>query len=298
MTTFSNRLSRSGFTLVELLIVLSILIVLFSLTVGAVSRFRGMGYEMATTNVLKTVKTLLERQWKTVADKADREAIPATVQPTVNALAEVSDNLTAPRARVLYTKLRLKHAFPVSFAEVYTTYYTAPFAMREYQSYLTNLGITAANHTATTFTPEQQNAICLLMILERGPGGEGTTSNELANATVVLGTSPPPANKEIRGLVDGYRHPLILCRFPAGFAKLPAGQDPVDPENYLAAQSWRLSGLRPLAIAAVGHTLPASLRLQPVVASTGADGRLGLDLPTFLETDAALAADNKYTTDY
>ncbi len=280
-----------GFTLVELLVVLSILAVLFALTVGAVNRVRNTGYELASQSTLKTVKNLLERQWKTVADKADREAINPSVKATVDSLA-AGDQYAAPRARVIYTKLRLKHAFPTSFAEVYTPY-VPQLAMTEYQKHLTSLGITSGNYTSTSITAEQQNAICLLMILERGPGGGGTSSNELAGDTLPLGTSP--TGKEVRGLVDGYRRPLILCRFPTGFAKLAAGIDPVDPERFLAHTSWANAAL---AASAIGHPLPATTRLQPVVASVGADGQLGLNPATFAVTNAGQASDNKYTTDY
>lgn len=297
--TRASRSGRGGFTSVELLVVVGIIAILVSMTIGAVLRFRGVGPQMATQSTIKVIKALTERQWKGVADKADEEVIPPGIQATVDTLA-AGDSFAAPRARVLFVKLRLKHCFPVSFAEVYNPY-TPPFAVREYQAYLTNLGITSTNYNqpavTSVFTAEMQNAICLLMALEIGPGGSGTASGELSGLTMTLGTSP--TGKDVRGLVDGWRNPLILCRFPTSFAPpLEAGRDPVDPQNYLNAVGWRASGNRILANAAVGHNMPINLKLMPVVASVGKDGLLGLNPTTFAVTNAAETQDNKYTTDY
>jgi prepilin-type N-terminal cleavage/methylation domain-containing protein len=297
MLATTRKGSRGGFTLIELLVVIAIIAVLVSLTTAAVMKFIGAGGARSTAATLGMIQSRLERQWKTTADEANRGSIPSSIQGTVDALA-AGDALASKRAHTLYIKLRLKHTFPVSFDEVYKPY-TAAFAETGYQKYLTERGFAINNYGS--FTAEQQTAICLLMIMEKGPGG--ATGNELSGATAVLGTSP--GGKEVRGLVDGWGNPLLFCRWPTGFAKLnpggnpgARGQDSADRDGHLSAQDWP-NGNRTLAQGAVGHAMPVNqaYKLVPVVASAGPDKAFGLNPATLAVTNATDANDNRYSTD-
>jgi prepilin-type N-terminal cleavage/methylation domain-containing protein len=304
-----RTVGRRGFTLIELLVVIAIIAVLISLTSGAVLRFIGASSARTTDSTLRLVKNLLERQWSTVADKAKNEAIPSGAQATLNSLAEIGDGLTGPRARVIYVKLRLRQAFPVNFAEVFSL--PGPLGgLPNYVTYLNKLGYNGTNSPG----PVIENAVCLTMILEVGPGGGGAASNELTNATSSLATN---GNINVPGLVDGWGTPLAFCRWPTGFANpnpngLPApiiggtaygsGTDPIDPRGYLSASTWWTNNATNVNTTSnlIGYTLPGAgmaYKLGPVVASAGLDKILGLNAD-FSVSNPVGAADNRYTTSY
>jgi prepilin-type N-terminal cleavage/methylation domain-containing protein len=304
-----RTVGRRGFTLIELLVVIAIIAVLVSLTSGAVLRFIGAGSARTTDSTLRLVKNLLERQWSTVADKAKNEAIPVGAQATLSTLAEIGDGLTGPRARVIYVKLRLRQSFPINFAEVFAP--SGPLgALPEYVTYLNKLGYNGSNSPGQVI----ENAVCLTMILEVGPGGGGAAGDELGNAKSSLTTN---GNVSVPGLVDGWGTPLAFCRWPTGFANpnpngLPApiiggtaagvGTDPIDPRGYLSASTWWTGNATNVnnTSALIGYNLPGAgqaYKLGPVVASAGADKILGLNTD-FSVSNAAGATDNRYTTSY
>lgn len=318
MTRQIRSEARTGFTLVELLVVLAIIAVLLSMTLGAVQQFRKTGGAKVTESNIKLVKTLLERQWSTVSEKAQRETI--TTLSTIMTNFAGTDALKDLRARVIYVKLRQRQAFPMTFDEVLRA--TPPTGalptLPAYKQQLNDLGYNSGN-AASYPSVAVQNAVCLLMILEFGPGGGGATNNELTGATAKLVASPNL--KDVRGLIDGYAQPLAFTRVPTGFAnpnttlvKQPVGNiahpkgasdrefaDPADRDGHLAVSAWVTAiGSQPIFTNVMRYTPVAdkSYKIMPVVASGGMDLQLGLDPTNFGTTTASAITDNKYSTDY
>jgi prepilin-type N-terminal cleavage/methylation domain-containing protein len=121
---------RPAFTLVELLIVLSILSILVALTAVAVLRFGGAGSQRATSARVAALTKKMQTQWLAVADKARRENMPANMTSAagVNALMAWGNlqplspgysglTVNDPRIRGIYVQARLSQAFPQSIRE-------------------------------------------------------------------------------------------------------------------------------------------------------------------------------------
>src|SRR5438105_3266921 len=100
---------RPGFTLVELLVVVAIIGVLAALTASATVGVLSSQKQSNTSLTIQTLMGVLDQQWQAVIDQANKEAIPDGV------LLMAGSN--APRARVIWIKLRLKQEFPMSYAE-------------------------------------------------------------------------------------------------------------------------------------------------------------------------------------
>src|SRR5262249_28069863 len=100
---------RTGFTLVELLIVIGIIVVLAALTLSATMQVIGTQYKNNSEQTVKKVALGVQKQWDIVVSTAKNERIP----PGVISLAGGDER----RARVLWIKLRLKQEFPMTYTE-------------------------------------------------------------------------------------------------------------------------------------------------------------------------------------
>jgi prepilin-type N-terminal cleavage/methylation domain-containing protein len=213
---------RPAFTLVELLLVIAIIAALVALSASAVLRFRIVQTTWNTKNLVQRLNSQFRKQWSTVADQARRENIPLAYQPLVNQLAGGD----ADRARVIWVKLRLKQAFPVSFQEALNPNPLLP--LDSYQQFLTGLGYTAAT-PMTQYDPKTplgvyDSSACLLMALKRGPSGMGVDVEDLVGSSN-LRDIPTPSGGTIKVMVDSWGTPLLFSRWPVGncLTKTPSG---------------------------------------------------------------------------
>jgi len=213
---------RAGFTLPELLVVISILAILALLSTAVVLNFGNTGPQKATQAQLRSIKSKLDTQWKAVRDKAQEEPIPPTLLSSVQTLAGATSPAD-PRVRAKYIELKLTQAFPQSIAEALNPTPLAPWA--PYKTYLNGLGISAGNATTTP----NEVAMCLLMALEHGPRNTGVSADELLTLTM-----PVSGTIQGRGLVDGWRRPLVFSR--------NAGSQPPTPVIMSAGADGALGG--------------------------------------------------------
>ena len=109
-TPKSNR--AAGFTLVEILVVIAIIAILSALTAGAVFKVIGVQRANNTELTVKSASSSLEKQMAFVVNQAKNEVIP----PSVLGMAG-NDPI---RARVIWTKLRIKQEFPMNISEAST----------------------------------------------------------------------------------------------------------------------------------------------------------------------------------
>lgn len=286
-----NRISsyrdRRGFTLMELLIVVSIIAVLASLS--AAVYFTAIESQKANnaTSTVTRVQKALSTQYDAVRKEALREPLPppasnSQLLQAYNSVLSVANN--DPRlARVIWVKLRLRQAFPINFSEALNP---IPFPSL-YANQLSQAGITGSSSPPDSL----ESSACLLLALQRSVSGGVPVDQVTKLATLSLTTS---AGVTIPALVDTFNQPLAFCRWPTGFINLnpngaqPGLNDPEDPQGLLTNSNLYGTTQNPgpgdWVNAHLHATMAnASFKLQPVIVSAGPDMKLGLDPVTFTQ---------------
>jgi prepilin-type N-terminal cleavage/methylation domain-containing protein len=309
----SGRVERGAFTLVELMVVITIMAALAALTASASLKFITVQQTSNTQSTLDRVQSQLAKAWSKVKDDARQAPMTeATNGPGILALGlpynpmtdgtvkdwilkhlSTPDANTSARTRVIYTKLKLMQAFPMSFKEAFNPAPLPP--LPAYVTYLNSMGITIA----TPPTPYESSA-CLLMALQRGVSGAGIDPSQLTTGGAAGSFGSLPY------LTDAWGRPIFFTRAPAGNLYLnpstptsvanpypllpwsvqtgipvtcysqPGANDPGDPQGLLNTGTWGATyGLNFYIVTAqviagpnaLGQ--PTSYKLAPLVASGG-----------------------------
>lgn len=321
-----RTVSRWAFTLPELLVIITIIALLMGLSAAAIVRF-GNSQKASTTRVLmERLDSQLRKQMGSVADKARRS--PGDISRTMA-------NGDTERAKVIAVKLRLKQKFPMSYAEILygidqpvrvlgdiqraneirAEYPPVP----TYVKYLNDAGINTTNVKPLNLAAPaaHESAACLMMALTVGEGGIAQSELGLSGSTKDIGGLPC--------LVDAWGTPLTFCIWPCGNKGTtppyasgynPSGprlkfNDSGDPNGLLTAKAWLLApGAPPLLsprqlFESTCHAVPdrtaadepQSLRLTPIIVSSGGDKQLGCEPLTLAITNASQSYDNVYSAE-
>jgi type II secretory pathway pseudopilin PulG len=106
---------RTAFTIVELLVVISIIVVLGALSLSAVFSVRESQVKNATETTVQKLASALDQQWKATMDQIYEETpAPWAVNLSTNGTTRSPD---LRRTRALYIKGRLRQEFPINFAQ-------------------------------------------------------------------------------------------------------------------------------------------------------------------------------------
>lgn len=217
---------RTGFTLVELLVVISIIAILVGLTAVGVAKFRSVGPQKATESNIRNIKGAVDKQWSAVVDAAKTDKEFATWAPS-NGLSAVD-----PTARVQYISAKLSQAFPTTFAEMLTPAGGLP-PHQAYTSFLSSqLNITTTLQATANTTPiEVQQAICLMMALHSGPKHLGVGADTFGTTAVkqLAARNASGTVVGVNGFIDAFGKELLFRRAVNGEQIAPvilsAGRD-------------------------------------------------------------------------
>jgi prepilin-type N-terminal cleavage/methylation domain-containing protein len=275
----SVKAARRGFTLVEMLVVITIIAVLVSLSTGAIMKVRLVQQTNNTNTLVTKVDQAFQKKWLAVIETARTE--------TPCALAQTWSNGDQARAKIIHIKLRLIQEFPVNFQEATTTI-GGPGGLAPNQTY-----VRAFQGGTNGRSWQDQSSACLYLALKRQTRGidfdpdTSLSSQEIAD----------PVGDGVKEIVDGWRNPIIFVRFPgfqnpilpaedtsallnlaefgggAGARPFPPSFDPVDQEGSLANSPW-VTGFS-AGFQQNVHPLVAgkSFTLFPVISSSGVDGK-------------------------
>lgn len=306
----SGRAERGAFTLVELMVVITIMAALAALTASAVLKFIGVQQSSNTQSTLDRVQSQLIKAWSKVKENALKAAMTeptngaglqilglpygagdATVKDWIqNHLSTLGDVNASKRTQVIYLKLRLKQAFPMSFNEALNPAPLPP--LPAYVTYLKSLGISGSSPQTAFF----ESSACLLMALQRGVSGAGIDPSELT-AGGAAGNLQLPGGS-LPYLTDAWGRPIFFTRTPAGNLNLnpvsaypnvygpmkswggnmvtcysqTGNNDLGDPLGYLVSTAWR-TAFGALFFSVTSEVVPinanTSYKLAPMLASGG-----------------------------
>jgi prepilin-type N-terminal cleavage/methylation domain-containing protein len=314
---------RGGFTFIELLVVVVIILTLVALSTAAVVRYLGVQQVSNTKTTLTKLTQLLNRRWNTVAEHAYRIEVLAQGGAAYNYVKQIAG--TDPlRMQVVWTKLRQRQEFPQTFDEalnappsaggVPAPPQLAPLAT--YTTYLTTQnGITGSSASTSAF----ESSACLLLALQRTAGGGGYKPEDIGSSGAVVEMTA--GSGKVKVLVDAWGSPLAFFRWPTGSVELnPPGtpspgtgqpgatNDTGDPTGLLCAPSWQgtsgspstnynnfttvLGYFPPFPSTAGGGSAPLSFKLKPLIVSAGPDKLLGLDSTAAASTPVNANLDN------
>jgi prepilin-type N-terminal cleavage/methylation domain-containing protein len=295
-----RRNRRAAFTIIELLIVMGIIAVIASLSIGAVFSLRESQLKNATETTMQKLSSALDQQIKATMDQIYEET------PAGSAMTLANNDLR--RGRVIYTKLRLAKEFPVTFDQVrgHTPFLPLPTDIGRKEAYFQ---VITGGADATTNYPkfDWESSALLYLALKQGRRGQAAfDAATLVEPAAIQTRSDGTTTYQV--FVDAWGNPLRFYMFPFDNDELNVpgspysvttttgnSADTVDPEGTLMIPSWRLNGSAPSAnaqlFARYCHRLPSpsdpnpSVAANPnnarvllaVVASTGKDGAWGLD---------------------
>jgi prepilin-type N-terminal cleavage/methylation domain-containing protein len=275
--TFIRRPARRGFTLVELIVVIAIILILMSLVSAGVMKILLLQQNKSTQDEVTKLETARANAYTRVLDAAKNE-------PPCQ-LAVTWSNGDPQLAQVLHIKLRLRQEFPQSFAEVQN-----PLGVPAKQTYQRAL----QNAQPGIHSAFEQSSILLYLSLK-----ESRRCSEFDPDSALAAQEIRTTTDGLKVIVDAYRNPIVFIRWPAlpnldptVVSALPALSsglttvvktppiDAEDPEGIMSRSNYiwfgTPSGLQFTQSChgpSVIGTTPYPLR--PVIASTGVNAKLG-----------------------
>jgi type II secretory pathway pseudopilin PulG len=288
---------RGGFTLVELMVVIGLIIILAALSAGAFYKIQAGQRVGATEATIRKGQINMDARWKAVLDNA-RTSVPDQVL----ALAGGDKD----RALSLWTYAKLKNEFPQSFDEVWmTTPTTGPRpinlngAVLQPRSVFVEIAKKSYNPAPTL--QEQAAALLYAALTATGTGG---TSGDLDGLNQQVGTTP----SGLTVFVDNWGTPITFVRWAgppevqnepfsrANVVQTRLGafptKNPLDPTGKLLDVSvnpintWANTPNRALAQTQLGVTFTPD-NFVPTLISAGPDKEFGTDVYGANSADAA-----------
>lgn len=233
MRPIPTHTRRSGFTLIELIVVMTIIVVIASLALGVVSK--GFGW-IKQKNTEQTMTKVMQRLQNRLMANIQKEVDDWSMNSPVFQQAEFN----IARDKVLKIKYLTKWHFPMTYAEAFhnvqesrvlygplgyapavailnklrrgASFIPDPFAV-PFANLLNDAPIPAGPYwpggTVPAAQVPSQNAACLLAIFETSFGSSG---DELTSNEIFVDSSPTSGDTNPR-LTDAWGTPLMFLRY-------------------------------------------------------------------------------------
>lgn len=247
MTTNLHR--RAGFTLLELIVVIGIIVLLGSLTIGVVFRVREGQIEKNSNESVRKLQIGFDAYWKAVRDKVAAErTIPNAIRDGTKPNPNGSYDPT--RAQALHFKLRLRQEFPQTFIEADRARFLAAFPAfatnPDLATYLPKPVFSTLLSGTANDVPDKESAVLLYLILSQGTGGVTFNVENVGGIQTI-----PVGGVQHKVFVDGFGSPISFRRWAdmvddpnnlgivaelsqSPYAATGKGLDHQDPERKLA----------------------------------------------------------------
>jgi prepilin-type N-terminal cleavage/methylation domain-containing protein len=233
---------RAGFTLIELMVVLGIIVVLVALSIAAVLRISNAQQIRSSSDVVEKVQVAVDTQVKAIVAQAAKDigggtALTQDAQAMINYMGGDVD-----AAAALLAYCRVRQSFPQVFSEV-GQFTVGSWTFPVKSQFLTFQGATAP---AGLPSASQQSAMLLYAaVSQTGAGGAtfDSVATNAANTQLTLGSVTATV------YMDTWQQPIGYCRFGTN-AELQSAPyvntkstllDPFDPQGKLAF--WTTNGI-------------------------------------------------------
>jgi len=261
LLAYGSSVARRGFTLTELLVVISIMGVITGLGVGATMRFREAQTNASTDNQLNKLQIALNGQYEDVVAQGHKTRAEGKIPAGVVSYCGGNED----RAEAVHTTALLRTHFPQTFAEATTSFSIGGHTYERKATFRSVQGVTGA-------TPEQESAALLYLILaERSTSGSVDVGSNSEEMTLPLAGGSLKAFRDPRGTpVSYYRWARNAELDAAPYANAKTGSiDPLDPKNLV-------NGWTPVALRDGLNASPLNLQFtgnnrMPSVFSLGKD---------------------------
>jgi prepilin-type N-terminal cleavage/methylation domain-containing protein len=230
MRLTTRRIARNGFTLLEVLIVITIMVLLASLTLSAV--FKGLQL-IRRSNTERTMQKVHERlglRQEAIAGEADK------IEPNAALLTLAGGD--RQRARVLLQKLITRWSFPMSFDEIQTNWTQS------------TLFINSEGHPSARFFETRRqgatggvdatNPATLALIYERLGGLDDLSGGE--RSAVQIG------GQTFTVILDSWGNPMRFYRSPVDHTDQPLGLGRNLVERAMPREKWSIDADDPLGL--------------------------------------------------
>jgi prepilin-type N-terminal cleavage/methylation domain-containing protein len=228
-TSLRPATARSGFTLVEIVVVLGIIVVLVAITGVAIQKTTETQKVRTSKDQVYKLQKALDTEVERVVQQGDTDARRQQIPQQVVDYCESDQN----RPKAVWTAMQLRRQFPDSFAEALTPFTGIPgYQLNPQATFLGVAGVGTAGGGA--FTPEEGAALLYLILATKSVSGGGAmaaSADELGRQTTVT-----VGGKQFKAFADAWGRPVYFCRwFGSGYLGHPLEAEVQQQQQYFGS---------------------------------------------------------------